>query len=146
MFYRSKKDLTYTILIWLTIAIGLYVFISSLWIKGFSDLLALLLMTPVMVLLVWIWFQTGYYVKKDILILQSGPLKEAIDIQRIRKITKEKNILVAATLSVTRLKIQYGQYGFTYASPEQEVEFLQELLKQNPDIQIDERLLLSKTH
>jgi|GEM_PF-1852735 len=146
MFYHSSRDITYTILIWLTIAIGIYVFISSLWIKGFSDVLALLLITPVTVLLVWIWFHTGYYVKKDKLILQSGPLKEAIDIQRIRKITKEKNILVAATLSVTRLNIQYGEYGFTYASPEREVEFLQELLQQNPDIQIDERLLSSKTH
>lgn len=90
--------------------------------------------------LIWIWFSTGYFIKNNTLNIQAGPLKQAVDIQEIKNITKEKSVLAAASLTIDRMVIQYGTYGYVRISPKKEYEFIKLLLSKNPQIQIDDTL------
>lgn len=91
----------------------------------------------IIVWLIWIWFSTGYRVENNTLRIEAGPFKQAIDIQEIIKIVKEKSILTSGALAIDRLQIQYGNYKYVDISPKKEYAFIKLLLSKNPQIQID---------
>lgn len=96
-----------------------------------SDVVAL----SIILFLLWTWFGTGYRIDKEILKVQSGPLRQSIHIRSIHKISKEKSLLSAPALARDRLVLHYENYEMTYLSPKREEEFIAVLLEINPNIQ-----------
>ncbi|MBI2729831.1 MAG: PH domain-containing protein [Sphingobacteriales bacterium] len=80
---------------------------------------------------------THYTVDKNLLIIKSAfIINKKIDIQTITKVTPTYNPIASPALSIRRLEIHYGDHGFILISPVSKEEFLNELLKVNPRIQI----------
>ncbi len=143
IFFISKKDTFYSFAIWGAIILGLTVIVDSSFSSSFLSVsywIALILVPILIVWLIWIWFSAGYRVKNNTLRIEAGLLKQTIDIQEIRKITREKSILTSGALSIDRLQIQYGKYKYVGISPKKEYEFIKLLLSKNPQIQIDNAL------
>lgn len=61
-------------------------------------------------------------------------------IRDIKKISKKKNFLAAASLAIDRLELRYGRYGSVFVSPKEEYEFIKILLNKSPEIQMDDKL------
>ncbi|TBX70529.1 hypothetical protein EZL74_02315 [Flavobacterium silvisoli] len=59
-----------------------------------------------------------------------------IDIKTIRKVYATRNPLSSPALSLDRLAIVYNKYDEVLVSPKNREDFIQELLKVNPDIEV----------
>lgn len=140
MYFSPRKDLLFFILIWGVIAaLVLFAFLNleatgNQFIRSDSILgkiLTLLLTIP----LLWIWFGTGYIVKNNKLFFKFGPIKWHIKIKEIKTIKKAKSPFVAPALAVNRIRITYGTKPEAIdVAPKQEKEFIEVLLKTNPEI------------
>lgn len=141
MFFISKRDGFYTFLIWGGIVVGILTMIYPIF-STLSILNVFLLFIGLIIIgwLIWLWFSTGYLVENNTLKMLVGPFKQTIDIQRIKKITKERSIVTSPALAVDRLIIQYGHCKYVSISPKKEYEFIKLLLSKNPHIQIDDTL------
>lgn len=141
MFFVSKKDTFYSIAIWGGIAVGFLTMFSPIFFTlSIANFVALVFGFIIISWLIWIWFSTGYLVENNTLKIQAGPLKQTVDIQEIKKITKEKSILTAAALTIDRIVIQYGNYKYARVSSKEEYAFIKLLLSKNSRIQIDDTL------
>ncbi|GEL77204.1 PH domain-containing protein [Tenuibacillus multivorans] len=140
MFFQAKRDLLYFIAIWGTISIiilGSIFDTEPIVIKTAYYLIGFI----IIVILIWIWFGTGYKIKDKELKVHCGPFKWKINIQEISKVSKVKSIFTAPALSFDRLEIYYDRYNLIRISPENNSEFIDLLLKENPQIQINEKSL-----
>jgi len=59
-----------------------------------------------------------------------------IDIKTIRKVYATKNPLSSPALSINRIAIVYNKYDEILLSPENRKDFVEELLKVNPNIEV----------
>lgn len=141
LYFISKKDTFFSVAIWGAIVLALFTIVyPSISTFSISNLISLILGLTLISWLIWIWFGTGYRVENNTLKIQGGPLKQTLDIQEIKKITKRKSILAAAALASERLVIHHGNYKYALVSPKQECEFIKLLLSKNPQIQLEEAL------
>lgn len=141
MYFVTKKDITYSFVIWGAIAISsLIVIIPIIYATSIFHLLWVLLGLLIIAFFIWLWFGTGYKVENDTIKIEHGPLKETVKIRDVKKISKEKNFLAAASLAIDRLELRYGRYGSVFVSPKEEYEFIKLLLNKNPEIQMDNNL------
>ena len=62
--------------------------------------------------------------------------KTKIDIKTIRKVYRTKNPLSSPAMSLDRIAIVYNKFDEVLLSPEERDEFINELLKINPNIEI----------
>ena len=94
----------------------------------------------IILLLLWIYTTTFYYIKNDTFSWKSGPFNGEIAIKNINKIEHHKGIIVPTiwkpALSHEGLIITYNKYDDIYISPEKSDEFIAQLLKTNPNITI----------
>jgi hypothetical protein len=60
--------------------------------------------------------------------------KTKIDIKSIRKIYRTRNIISSPALSLDRIAIVYNQYDEVLISPINKEDFIEELMKINPNI------------
>ncbi|TSI03693.1 PH domain-containing protein [Lysinibacillus sp. BW-2-10] len=89
-------------------------------------------------MLIWCWFTTGYKVSDDVLVIQSGPIKQKILIKDIKKIKSTKNPLSSFALSIDRLEITYSTgFGMALVSPKDKEKFASLLKESNPQIEVD---------
>lgn len=102
---------------------------------------------PIMILLglidclfLWIVFDTKYKIKENKLYYCSGPIRGKIDILKINKIENVKTWYVTSILKPALgsygLTITYNRFDDIYISPKNKEDFIAELLKINPDIQL----------
>jgi len=91
-------------------------------------------------LLLWIWFKTGYTVEEDIIKIEYGPIKRTVNIKEIRSIRGTRNPFIDPALSMDKLEINYARFHTIAIAPKNKDEFVRQLLKQNPNIQINNRL------
>nr|WP_285853726.1 PH domain-containing protein [Oceanobacillus luteolus] len=87
------------------------------------------------------WFGTGYVIQQETLIVKFGPFKKKINIEGIKRISKEKNVWAAPALAADRLRIHYGLYEEISISPKNKEEFVKLLLEKNKKIELDEELI-----
>lgn len=128
MYFPSKKDLWLNLVIWVSIIICFMPLMER-------EYVALFLTLPIAVLLIWLWFSTGYEVNSDILIIRSGPFKKSIPIKDIKKIRKTNNLQSSFALSIDRLEITYGpSLAMALVSPKDKREFVSLLKSINPRI------------
>ena len=80
---------------------------------------------------------TQYIINENQLIVKSTWIvNERIDISKITKIEKSNSILSSPALSLDRLLVRYNKYDEVLISPKEKIEFINELLKINPNIEI----------
>ena len=80
---------------------------------------------------------TQYIINENQLIVKSTWIvNERIDISKIKKIEKSNSILSSPALSLDRLLVRYNKYDEVLISPKEKKEFIDELLKINPAIEI----------
>ncbi|MCM3409822.1 PH domain-containing protein [Metabacillus litoralis] len=135
MFFQSKRDILYFIAIWGTVFIiilGSFFDTEPIVIKIAYYLIGIISIG----ILIWIWFGTGYKIEDDLLKAQCGPFQWKLNVKEIRKVRKVKSIFTSPALSIDRLDIYYGKYNLIRISPENESEFIDLLLKENPQIQL----------
>ncbi len=90
-------------------------------------------------LLVWAFFTTRYTLAPDALVLQCGPLTERLPYGEIRTAVRTRGYGFLMCLAFDRLELNPGEdpaRGKIVLSPEREDEFLEELARRCPDLQI----------
>lgn len=143
MYYPSKKDVWISVVIWGVIGLmladgildlqwGVFMvppLISNIFFK-------LLFILTVSMLLLWVWFRTGYYIGAEWLKVQYGPYKKHIPLEEIEKVVPTRDPFVAPALSSDRLEIHYGPGKFIKISPNNKADFLKRLRKNIKNISI----------
>ncbi len=139
--YKSKRSkrlnaifiITFAFIIAATIPALLHEINSGFYIIIGINLLSLLLLASIAL-------KTEYKIKENFLYWQSGPFFGKIDIKTIRKIQHHDGIFVPTVwkpaLSQIGLIITYNKFDDIYISPQNESDFITELLSINPNIEI----------
>lgn len=124
----SKIDVWIGFIIWIGVLITL---LSMLLMPANLRLLGLLIGTPVIVFLLWIYFGTWYELRDEYLYCRSGPFFQRILYKNIKSLKLTRNPLSSMALSLDRIEIrEEGKgyvFGTTYISPKNRETFLKEL-------------------
>ncbi|CAG9620388.1 PH domain-containing protein [Sutcliffiella rhizosphaerae] len=132
MFFSSKKDFFCSLIIW-----GGSAVLIAFYLAGAAATKDALLTSALILLLMWLWFGTGYKVKDGQIKVYFGPYRTTVNINEITKIEKVNNPFTAPALSMSRLSIMYGKYKTIELSPKDKEEFINVLLHENPSIKFD---------
>lgn len=130
-YFPSKRDWWLGLIIWGSFLLTLVMIIyeqrySELWIA-----------VSVILLVSWVWFDTGYTVTEKELKIKSGPIRSKVPLQSIIKIRKTRNPLSSPALSLDRLEIKYGKFKTALISPEDKQGFVRAIKERNPEVEID---------
>lgn len=126
------------------ISIGLVLFLLLLF-RGIGfkvlsesfDFLSVLLFISPLLFIAYIFTSIKYIIKDTTLIVKAGfSMNEKIDISSIRKIEATNNIISSPAASFDRLEIFYKTYESIIVSPKNKDEFLSDLTRINPKIEI----------
>lgn len=99
---------------------------------------SLIILLPLIVYIVWMWYDTYYVIDGDKLFYKSALFKGSIDIQKINEINKKKTIYAGPkpSLSNKGIVIKYNRWDDIYLSPAELDQFIDRLLSINPQIKI----------
>ena len=96
-----------------------------------------------LLLLSWIthlFLTTKYILEGDTLHIQSGFLyKKKINISEVQTIIESNNPLSSPAASLDRLEIRKTPWDYVLISPKQKEDFIQAMLKKNPNIEVKRR-------
>lgn len=99
--------------------------------------IGIVILLPVILFVVHMFMTTEYTIDNDKLKVKCGFLyNKTIDIKSIRKITETNNPLSSPATSLDRLEINYGKFDSVLISPKQKSEFINEIKRLNPDIEV----------
>lgn len=128
--FKSKIDWWFGLLL-------VYPIFMSVKSMLFGEWVGLLGLSIVIVLILFFSKTTRYIINDNQLIVKSTwVVYERIDISKITKIEKTNSILSSPALSLDRIRIRYNKYDEVLISPKVKKEFIDELLKVNPTIEI----------
>lgn len=141
MYFPSKRGVWMTVILWgcafLLIVVPFFNPELGVWMTPkFLDKhwIQIIVLCPLGIFLLWIWFKTGYKIEGNSLTIMYGPIKKEIKIEDVESIRETKNPFTAPALSMDRIEINYAKYKTVTISPKDKTEFLRLLLKQNPNI------------
>jgi len=135
-FFSTNNLATVAILWALVFFMGslLYIDIKS---ESTSSVHVLMISIIIMVIL-WILFDTRYVIRDGFLFYRSGPFRGRIDIQKIEKIEYFSGMHVPVTmkpaLDTKGFIITYDTLNEVYVSPQKKEKFIAKLLELNPGI------------
>lgn len=126
------------------ISIGLVLFLLLLFggigfkvLSESFDFLSVLLFISPLLFIAYIFTSIKYIIKDTTLIVKAGfSMNGKIDISSIRKIEATNNIISSPAASFDRLEIFYKTYESIIVSPKNKDEFLSDLTRINPKIEI----------
>lgn len=131
MTFRSKIDL------WLIILLLAVVLSTTLPLFCEFSLVLVLIDIPIVLLFYDLVRNTKYVISEDKLIVKGGCLLcSTYDIASIRSISPTRTVLSAPALSLDRMKIEMKGGDSVVISPFMKDEFIAELLKVNPLIEV----------
>jgi len=140
--FKSEKDAFLGAIIWGTIflCIGMTVLMVNA-INRNGLLLTILILIPIvasLLLLVSVWFNTNYTIENTSLYCKGGPFHRRLDINKITKIVKGKNLWVGFKPALARkgLIIKYGKWNDIYISPKDKDTFIAQLKHLNDKIEV----------
>lgn len=138
MKFSSRKDILVTSLVSGVIMLLVGLTFLQLY-QGKEWHWANLLVLAVILLLLWIYFDTSYQLTKEHLIYKSGPIRGKINIADIREVEANKTLYVGIKPALARkgLIIKYNQYDEIYISPNTNESFIKKLLELNVGIKIN---------
>lgn len=132
MVYYSKIDL------WLVIV--LFLGLSPAIVPLFWDFswVAFAINVVLVVFLVGMFRNTKYVIEDEKLIVKTGFLfSESCDVHQILSVKRTRTCLSAPALSLDRLRIDVTGGGLFVISPRRKKEFVEHLLKINPEIIVE---------
>ncbi|MES2795782.1 MAG: PH domain-containing protein [Bacteroidota bacterium] len=141
--FKSKVDISFTILTTLPLLICLIIGFNQNELSSAITSIAVCLIA--LAFFVHLYFSTFYtIINNKLLVKSSFLLNYSIDIQSIKKIEKSDSWEKAPALSLDRLEIKYNEepavrydfYDSVIISPENKEEFIEDLLKINPQIEV----------
>ncbi|WP_078552007.1 PH domain-containing protein [Bacillus alkalicellulosilyticus] len=146
MVFRSKIDRFFVVFIMiLVLIIGVSTFFP-LALEDGTDLSVVITLTSTFLIIasfvLWCVFSVKYVFYDDYLFVKGGPFRSRISYQDITKISPTSEIFTGYRLLSSRdaLEVFYktGAFGSVKISPRDKKEFLTELSKRCPNIQIQE--------
>lgn len=94
----------------------------------------------VSVFIVWVLVDTRYVLRNNFLFYRSGPIRGRIAVAKINAIRQHSGLFVPVTLKpaldVNGYIITYNQFEDIFISPKNADQFIQELKKINPAIEV----------
>jgi hypothetical protein len=137
-FLSSKSTFTYLFL-W-----GIVLFIVTVLVLGIREkgvaIAPIIIVSLVVGFILWVLLDTRYVIKNEYLLYRSGPIRGRIAISKIQKIKRHSGLFVPVTLKpaldIKGFIVTYNKYDDIFISPEKSEEFLEELKKINPQIEI----------
>ena len=128
--FKSKIGLEFVIPVSLTIiAVSLSMAAESL----LSGLIFFVVFGGV---LLYLAFNTYYFISNDILIIRCGFFTNKIKIKSIRKISETRGLISSPALSMDRLEIMYNKFDSILVSPKDKTGFIKIVLNNNPEIEV----------
>lgn len=128
--FKSKIDWWFGLILVYPIFLSVKALLEGEWI-------GLLGLTGVVGFILILSKTTQYIINENQLVIKSTWIvNERIDISKITKIEKSNSILSSPALSLDRLLVRYNKYDEVLISPKEKKEFIDELLKINPAIEI----------
>ena len=128
--FKSKIDWWFGLILVYPIFLSVKAMLEGEWI-------GLLGLTGVVGFILFLSKTTQYIINENQLIVKSTWIvNERIDISKITKVEKSNSILSSPALSLDRLLVRYNKYDEVLISPKEKKEFIDELLKINPNIEI----------
>ncbi|QHV96661.1 PH domain-containing protein [Spirosoma endbachense] len=115
---------------------GLFVGLGSLMVyKGLWAGVGIILVVSLLIL--HLFMTTRYKLDKNTLNIQSGFFfHKEIPIASIKKIIETRNPISSPALSLDRIELVYNRFDSVLLSPEDKMDFIADLLHQNPDIEV----------
>lgn len=99
--------------------------------------IGIVILLPVMIFVAYTFMTTNYTIESDVLIIKCGFLfNKTIDIRTINKISETNNPLSSPATSLDRLEIIYGKFDSVIISPKQKTEFINDIKKLNPNVEV----------
>jgi hypothetical protein len=130
MLYRSK--IGYELAIPIFVVLGV---VAALVINKAGAIPALAIPIGLMCIIAYLFYDTTYKIEGETLEIRFGFLyKMKVSIKEIREIRETNNPLSSPAASLDRLDIRYGRSGSVLISPQRKEEFVNELLKIQPEI------------
>ena len=128
--FKSKIDWWFGLLL----VYPIFMSVKSMLLGEWVGLLGL----SIVVVLILFFSKTTRYIINDnqLIVMSTWVVYEIIDIFKITKIEKTNSILSSPALSLDRIRIRYNKYDEVLISPKVKKEFIDELLKVNPTIEI----------
>ncbi|MBP6374482.1 MAG: PH domain-containing protein [Flavobacterium sp.] len=124
--YRSKIDW------WLMLIVyGAFVYPVVDGIRMKQYILSLVFV-GIILFISFLFYKTRYTIEGENLLIW----RTKIDINSIRKVYKTRNPLSSPALSLDRLAVVYNKFDEVLISPVERDDFIQELLKINPNIEV----------
>ena len=137
--YLSSKNTFTVVILWSFVILMLALLVIGLQMEHLS-LLPISILSFVVALIVWVLLDTRYVIKQHFLLYRSGPFRGRIDIEKIKKIKYFSGMNVPVTmkpaLDTKGYIITYNNVDDVYVTPKSSDVFIQELLKINPNIEI----------
>ena len=128
--FKSKIDWWFGLILVYPIFLSIKAMLEGEW-RGLLGLAA------VVGFILFLSKTTQYIINENQLIVKSTWIvNERIDISKITKVEKSNSILSSPALSLDRLLVRYNKYDEVLISPKEKKEFIDELLKINPTIEI----------
>ena len=128
--FKSKIDWWFGLILVYPIFLSITALLEGEWI-------GLLGLTGVVGFILILSKTTQYIINENQLVVKSTWIvNERIDISKITKVEKSNSILSSPALSLDRLLVRYNKYDEILISPKEKIEFIDELLKINPNIEI----------
>lgn len=129
--YKSRISLAFVIPIALVLlGASLMLLYDRLW-------LSLIVLVPLWIFIIHLFFTTYYSIEDKYLTVKSGFLINCkIEISQIRKITETRSIISAPALSLDRIEIFYNKFDSIILSPKDKDGFIAHLQQLNPGLEV----------
>ncbi|NNU34071.1 PH domain-containing protein [Mucilaginibacter sp. S1162] len=131
MRYNSAKGFLFLAVMILLVVMVIF----SLIAKAYTGLVIISL---VIILFLWIWFDTYYVIQGKELLYKSAFIKGVISIESIYEIERNKTMYAGLkpALAMKGLVVKYNKYDDIYLSPKDADDFIAALKEVNPNINI----------
>lgn len=137
--YLSSKSFFIVIVLWGLVLFMLIMMLLNLN-KPSLDVAPIIITSLASALVVWILLDTRYVIKNSFLFYRSGPFRGRIDINKIDKVQYFSGLYTQVTmkpaLDIKGYIITYNKQEDVYVSPKKSNDFIAELLKINPKIEV----------
>ncbi|RAR70654.1 PH domain-containing protein [Flavobacterium aciduliphilum] len=137
-FFSTKNTFT-LIILWAVVLFFITTIVLN-YVIGNIPLIPLYIVSIVTGFMVWVIFDTRYVIKNDNLYYRSGPIRGRIDIKKITSLKKYSGlnvpVLLKPALDTKGFIITYNKYDDVFISPKKSEQFIEELMKINPNIKI----------
>lgn len=132
--YRSKLSYSLIIIIFLLLYIPLTLSLIGTGFDRFA-IGSLSFITLLFTSILYFMFNTVYIVDHKTLRIKLGQITyKTIDIIKIKSITQTNSWISAPASSFDRIELKYGKFEEVIISPKDKKEFIEALLKINPEI------------